>query len=72
MSAATLARIEAVENCGAGPVRRGGVLMLPRILPLDQWEAQAISSQAALVSATREGVDDRPANPVQQPQGLTP
>jgi hypothetical protein len=38
----------------------GGVLLVPPIAPLDEWEAEAMASQAALVQATHEGIDNEP------------
>ena len=58
-----LVRLERVS----APDRRGGVLLLPPILGLDEWEALAVPSQHALAMAGRE--DDVDINaPEQDPR----
>ena len=45
-----------------------GIVLVPPILPHDQWEAFAAASQDALAMATQEGVDSpvvtEPANSI--------
>ncbi len=59
MSTARRKRLERLEQ--ANPTRRGpafGALVLPPIeTDHDAWEREAMASQAALVEATRAGID---------------
>lgn len=36
--------------------RRGGVMVVPAILPVDVWEAQALASQEKLVADARDSI----------------
>ena len=54
VSRATLGRLAVVER-GAAAVHRGGLLLVPRVLGIDEWEAQAIDSQRRLWISTRGG-----------------
>ena len=59
-TAAQQRRLEAGITRRALPGHQsGGVLLVPPIAPLDEWEAEAMASQAELARLTREGVDDR-------------
>ncbi|WP_341891344.1 hypothetical protein [Variovorax sp. YR752] len=71
-TATTLKRLAAVESsllgnedCGS----RLGVLLIPRILGCDEWEAIAVRTQAAAWSAASEDTRDRgaPLRPVGEP-----
>lgn len=57
--AQTAKRLSALEQ-PSQPAERRGLVLLPPILPVDEWEALAIPQQDALAAATREGVDDAP------------
>lgn len=62
MTSARKAKLAKLERPRLSAARRGGVLLLPPIQSIDDWERDAAASQAALATATREGVvDDRPA-----------
>lgn len=39
------------------PGSRTGVVLLPRILPLDEWERLAVKQQDELARLTHEGLD---------------
>lgn len=51
-------RLDKLEKPGKPGANPGGVLVMPPILPLDEWEALAIPQQQALANATRAGVSD--------------
>ena len=58
---ATLKRLDAVERgvLGGEGVSRVGVMRVPRILGLDEWEAIAIPSQQALKLSASEDTDSK-------------
>lgn len=58
-SAALTTRLRKLE-APAKAHPRAGVLLLPRMLPPDAWEALAASMQQALAEATMAGVVDTP------------
>jgi hypothetical protein len=47
---------------------RGGVMLMPRTLSLDEWEAQAMESQRRLVQETQEWIDRENVVPVVEEQ----
>lgn len=61
ISAATLKRLASVDASLNGDeetgARRGGVMLSPAILPMDEWEAIAIPAQAKLVTETHADID---------------
>lgn len=74
-SAATLKRLSAVESSLLGDEDGGarrGVLLIPRILGCDEWEAIAVPKQAAAWSAAVEDTRDggAPLRPVGEPLGV--
>jgi len=56
-----LAKAEAVALDDEGKLR-GGCMLVPRILGLDEWQALAVPMQAALAHACREDLS-APAGP---------
>ncbi len=74
---ATLRRLDKVESTlfddtGAA---RGGVLLVPKVLGLDAWEALAIPTLQRLAQAAREDIDrHQPPAPYREalPDALTP
>jgi hypothetical protein len=54
VSRATLSRLAVYER-SATAVHRGGLLIAPRVLGIDEWEAQAIDSRRRLWISTRGG-----------------
>ncbi len=52
--ATRLAKLETPAKRADGA--RPGLLQLPRRLPIDEWEKQAVASQQQLSRATLEGV----------------
>ncbi len=56
-TAATLKRLEELSRQRA--TTPPGVLAVPPILPLDEWEARAVASQQRLEEQTHEGVTTR-------------
>lgn len=67
---ATLRRLDKVESTlfddtGA---QRGGVLRVPPILGLDEWQSLAMTTQARLAQAARNDIDRSiPAQPYREP-----
>jgi hypothetical protein len=64
VTASTLKRLTAVDTALAPPDdggKRGGVLEVPAIASLDDWEKVAMASQQKLVRETQEHLDPRPA-----------
>jgi hypothetical protein len=51
VSRATLGRLSVLEHATTA-VHRGGILIVPRVLGIDEWEAQAIDSQHRLWIST--------------------
>lgn len=56
---ASLRRLDAVAAKRAGTLQLG-VMEVPAFVSLDEWQRAAVASQAALMAATREGVEDGP------------
>lgn len=56
---ATLKRLDAVERgmFGDEGASRVGVMRVPRILGLDEWQAIAMTTLAALAASAREDID---------------
>ena len=56
---ASLRRLNAVAAKRAGTLQ-SGIMEVPAFVSLDDWQRAAVASQAALMAATREGVEDAP------------
>jgi hypothetical protein len=56
ISSTTRTRLAKLEGSRDGRVRK--VMLVPPILSIDAWEAEAMASQALLCAATRVGVDE--------------
>ena len=56
---ASLRRLNAVAAKRAGTLQ-SSVMEVPAFVSLDEWQRAAVASQAALMAATREGVEDAP------------
>lgn len=58
VSAATLKRLEAVERSFDEPdAALGGVMRVPPIMGLDEWEALAVPELAALAASAAEDIE---------------
>ena len=47
-------KLQAFRDTRTGGLRRGGVMLVPRILSCDEWEALATVQQDALIAASYE------------------
>lgn len=50
------------ELAALPPPKRGGYMLVPAILPSDEWEAQALDAQERLVRETSDWLDAPVAN----------
>jgi len=57
-STARLQRLVAQRGGVGASAQRRGVLLVPPMLTLDEWEALAVRQQQALVEATRAAIED--------------
>ena len=51
--------------------RRGGVMTIPKMLSVAEWEAQAMASQEALIAAARDDPNARVAIEVPEARDIT-
>lgn len=66
VSASTLKRLEAVERSfDEDDGARGGVMRVPAIMGLDEWEAIAMPMLAKLAASAAEDIERRQADQVQ-------
>lgn len=59
LSTADRKRMDALAAPRKGARLDAGVMVVPPRLPLDEWEAMAMQSQAELADATRDGIETR-------------